>query len=105
MSENKKAFTEAMSTAMVIDQDRNNVLKVTYQKNIAGYEEVVRIDFTGGICKLITVDGNSNKAIAEEILHGIYGPEATGMFFCGFEENLEKVLRLKTTGKARNQNV
>jgi len=100
MSENKKKFTEAMSTAMVIDQ-QSQVTSIEYisdlqRKECFGiYKEVVRINFVDETFKLITVDTNSNMAIAKEILCGIYGPEATGTFFCGDRELFKQVLKIR----------
>ena len=100
MLENKKRFVEAMSTAMVIDQ-RSQVTSIEYisdpqRKECFGiYKEVVRINFVDETFKLITVDANSNMAIAKEILCGIYGPEATGTFFCGDRELFKQVLKIR----------
>jgi|GEM_PF-6370353 len=105
MSENKKEFTEAMSTAMVIDQERNQVTSVEYisdpqrEECFGIYKEVVRIDFKDGTFKLITVDASSNMVIAKEILHGIYGPEATGTFFFGDQEMFKRTLKIRAERK------
>jgi len=92
MSENKKKFTEAMSTAMVIDQDRSGVKSIEYITDVNVkeepyngelYKEIVRIEYIGGLVTLINVEANSNGAIAKEIISEVYGDGAVGTLNTG----------------------
>ena len=89
MNEKKKEFITALCNTLKMD-GRSGVESIEYGTDVwfedVLYEEVIQINFRGGEFKLINVTANSNGENAMGIIKAVYGGEAVGLLFYGFEE-------------------
>lgn len=69
MSENKKEFVEKYLQPMIKEAD-STVKAVTYRKS--GYDELVDVEYIGGLSFCVCVTADSKQAIVKDVLRGIW---------------------------------
>lgn len=70
MKENKKEFVEKYLQPMIKKAD-STIKSVTYRKS-AVFDEIVEVEYIGGLSFCVCVTADSKQAIVKDVLRGIW---------------------------------